>query len=245
MEIWPAIDLRGGKCVRLAQGDYNRETVFGENPVEMAVKFVEQGARHLHLVDLDGARDGKRVNNAAVAAIVSAIDIPCELGGGVRDEQAIEELLALGLSRLVIGTRALKDPDWFVEMCRKYPGQLSAGIDARNGKVATEGWLETSDTPAVLLAQKYAGEPIASIIYTDIAKDGMMAGPNLEAMVEMRGATAIPVIASGGVTTNDDVERLAAAGMHGAIIGRALYEGTITLPSALAAAARGDEQASR
>jgi len=239
MQIWPAIDLRGGKCVRLVQGDYNQETVFGDDPAGMAKQFVEQGAQFLHLVDLDGARDGRRVNNDAVAAIVSAVDIPCELGGGVRDEAAIEELLALGLARVVIGTRALKEPDWFVQMCHKYPGKLAAGIDARNGRVATDGWLETSETPAVSLADRFSGVPIASIIYTDIAKDGMMAGPNLPAMEEMRKATDIPVIASGGVSTESDVEDLSAAGLAGCIIGRAIYDGAVSITGAINAAERG------
>ena len=182
MQIWPAIDLRGGNCVRLLQGDYRRETVFGTDPTAMARRWVSEGAKCLHLVDLDGARDGHSVNRDAVAAIVQAMDVPCELGGGIRDEATIRDMLSLGLSRLVIGTKALKDPQWFRDMCRQFPNQLAVGIDARHGRVATEGWLEVSQVAATELARTLAGEPIAAIIYTDIAKDGMLSGPNLEAM---------------------------------------------------------------
>ncbi len=236
MEIWPAIDLRGGKCVRLQQGDYDRETVFGDDPAAMALHWGKLGAQHLHLVDLDGARAGRPANLQSVRAIVEAVDIPCELGGGIRNEETIRELLDLGLSRLVIGTLALREPDWFREMCGKFPGKLVLGIDAREGRVATDGWLETSDVKATELAAQFAGEPIAAVVYTDIATDGMLRGPNLPAMAEMQVAVAWPVIASGGVTAKENVARLAAAGMAGCIIGRALYEGTLTLPDALAAA---------
>ena len=236
MQIWPAIDLRGGKCVRLRQGDYERETIYGDDPAEMARRFVSQGATCLHLVDLDGARDGSAANLAAVKAITAAVNIPCELGGGIRDEVTIERLLAIGLSRLVVGTRALKEPDWFRTACRRFPGQLALGIDAKGGMVATDGWLETSSTSAIDLARQFAGEPLAAIIYTDIAKDGMLQGPNLGAMAEMNAAVECDVIASGGVTTGDDIRQLAAIGMAGCIIGRALYEGTITLKEAIVAA---------
>lgn len=236
MQIWPAIDLRGGLCVRLQQGDYQRETVFGDSPAQAAREWVEQGARRMHLVDLDGARDGRLVNGAAVAEIVAAAGVPCELGGGVRDESTIRQLLELKLCRLVIGTRALKDPEWFRAMCRAFPGKLALGLDARDGRVATDGWLETSDVSATELAADLASEPIAAIIYTDIARDGMMQGPNLPAMTEMCRAVPIPVIASGGVTSIEDVRQLAAAGLAGCIIGRALYEGNIQLAEAIEAA---------
>jgi phosphoribosylformimino-5-aminoimidazole carboxamide ribotide isomerase len=236
MQIWPAIDLRGGNCVRLEQGDYSRETVFGEDPAAMARRWVSEGAKYLHLVDLDGARDGQSVNRNAVEAIVLAVGVPCELGGGIRDENTIREMLSLGLSRLVIGTKALKDPDWFREMCRKFPDKLAVGIDARDGRVATDGWLEVSEVSATSLAGALAETPIAAIIYTDIAKDGMMSGPNFDAMAEMSQSVDVPVIASGGVTTVDDVERLARIGVAGCIIGRALYEGSLTLAEATAAA---------
>jgi phosphoribosylformimino-5-aminoimidazole carboxamide ribotide isomerase len=236
MQVWPAIDLRGGKCVRLRQGDYQRETVYGDDPAAMAGQWVSQGAKCLHLVDLDGARDGSRANFAAVREICQAAQVPCELGGGIRDEATIAAYLDLGLSRLVVGTRALKEPDWFRQMCRKYPQRLALGIDAKGGLVATDGWLETSSTPAVDFARQFDGEPLAAIVYTDIARDGMLLGPNLPAMAEMRAATKLPVIASGGVTGADDVRQLARLGLAGCIIGRALYEETLTLASALAAA---------
>lgn len=246
MEVWPAIDLRGGKCVRLQQGDYTRETVFGDDPAAIARHWVEQGARRLHLVDLDGAREGRPRNRAAVAEILNAVsdrsplppgeEIICELGGGIRDEQTIRELLAMGLQRLVIGTSAIKRPDWFRAMCRQFPRRLVLGIDARDGKVAVQGWLETSELAATDVARQFAAEPLAGVIYTDIATDGMLAGPNCQAMAEMRSAVDLPVIASGGVTTIADVAHLAAIPMAGCIIGRALYEATISLPDALAAA---------
>ncbi len=236
MQVWPAIDLRGGNCVRLEQGDYGRETVFGEDPAAMARRWGSEGAEYLHLVDLDGARDGRSINRDAVEAIVLAADVPCELGGGVRDENTIREMLSLGLSRLVVGTKALRDPEWFRAMCRKFPDKLAAGIDARDGRVATDGWLEVSDVSATSLAGSLAEEPIAAIIYTDIAKDGMMSGPNFDAMAEMRQSVDVPVIASGGVTTAEDVERLAGIGVAGCIIGRALYEGSLTLAEAMGAA---------
>ncbi len=236
MQIWPAIDLLGGKCVRLEQGDYARETVFSDDPVAVAKQFEAQGAKHLHLVDLDGARDGKPTNYEVVQAIVEAVDMSCELGGGVRYQPTIKALLGLGLQRLVLGTSALKDADWFREMCREYPKQLVLGIDARNGLVATDGWLETSETPATELAAEFRDVPLAAIVYTDIATDGMLTGPNVEAMAEMQKHVDTPVIASGGVTTADDVRQLAEAGLAGAIIGRALYSGTLTLGDALVAA---------
>jgi phosphoribosylformimino-5-aminoimidazole carboxamide ribotide isomerase len=236
MEIWPAIDLRGGNCVRLLQGDYSRETVFGRDPAAMARRWVAEGASCLHLVDLDGARDGRSVNRDAIEAVVRAVDVPCELGGGIRDEETIGQMLNLGLSRLVIGTKALKDPAWFREMCRRFPERLAVGIDARDGRVATDGWLATSEVSATELAREISREPIAAIIYTDIARDGMMAGPNFAAMDEMNRAVEVPVVASGGVTTADDVRRLAELGLAGCIIGRTLYEGKLTLAAALAAA---------
>jgi phosphoribosylformimino-5-aminoimidazole carboxamide ribotide isomerase len=235
MEIWPAIDLRGGKCVRLRQGDYSRETVYGDDPAEVARRWVDAGARRLHLVDLEAARDGSQANLPAIEAIVRAVDVPCQLGGGIRDEQTIERLLKLGLARLVVGTRALKEPAWFREVVGRFPRQLCLGIDAKGGLVATDGWLNTSATSAIELAGQFAAEPLAAVIYTDIARDGMLQGPNFEAMAEMNAAVDVDCIASGGVTTADDVRRLAELGLAGCIVGRALYEGTLTLEEALAA----------
>lgn len=236
MQVWPAIDLRGGKCVRLRQGDYQRETVYGDDPAAMARHWVGQGATCLHLVDLDAARDGGPANFEAVRQIVKAAQVPCELGGGIRDESVIDRYLQLGLSRLVVGTRALKEPEWFREMCRRYPQQLALGIDAKGGLVATDGWLSTSTTGAIDLARQFAAEPLAAIIYTDISRDGMLQGPNLTAMAEMNAAVDVPIVASGGVTTAHDVRELAKIGLAGCIIGRALYEGTLTLADALEAA---------
>lgn len=235
MELWPAIDLRHGRCVRLKQGDYERETVFGEDPAAMAKRWVDAGARRLHLVDLDAARgEPSDANREAIAAIIEAVDVPCQLGGGVRDDGSIRSLLNLGLRRLIVGSAALKRPDWFAMVCDANPGRLAAGIDARDGMVATDGWLETSTTKATELARdlRRRTEHIAAIIYTDIARDGMMSGPNIPALREMESATDIPVIASGGVSTMDDVRMLAESGTHAAIIGRALYEGTIDLAEA-------------
>jgi phosphoribosylformimino-5-aminoimidazole carboxamide ribotide isomerase len=236
MQVWPAIDLRGGKCVRLRQGDYRQETVFADDPAAVAQRFANDGARHLHIVDLEGAREGLPINLPSVQEILAAVDIECELGGGIRDEQSVNELLEFGLTRLVIGTSALTDPEWFRAACRKYPGRLVLGIDSRNGLAATDGWLNTSAVSAIELARQFADEPLAAIIYTDIASDGMLAGPNVAAMAEMQSAVNVAVIASGGVTTIEDVSRLATAGLAGCIIGRALYEGTLTLAQALRAA---------
>ncbi|MCO6459261.1 MAG: 1-(5-phosphoribosyl)-5-[(5-phosphoribosylamino)methylideneamino]imidazole-4-carboxamide isomerase [Pirellulaceae bacterium] len=241
MKIWPAIDLRGGKCVRLRQGDYEQETVFGDDPVAMAQSWVRQGAGQLHLVDLDGARDGTQGNRQALQAILSAVDVPCQIGGGIRDGQTIDQLLALGASRLVVGTQALKNPDWFRQMLEAYPGRLVLGIDARDGMVATDGWLQVSHTRATELAAQFGDEPLAAIVYTDIARDGMLAGPNLAAMADMKRSAAVDVIASGGVTTADDIRQLASLGLDGCILGRALYEGRLSLAEALAAAGGGNE----
>lgn len=243
MEILPAIDLRGGQCVRLRQGDYNQETVFGD-PLEMARRFVAEGATRLHLVDLDGAKAGRPVNHEVVRNIVITAGIPCELGGGVRDEGAIRLLLeTAGVDRVIVGTQALKQPDWFRAMVEKFPGQIALGIDARDSMVATEGWLDVSQTPAIDLARQYVGLDIAAVIYTNIANDGMMQGIDAATIDDLVALARLgfPVIASGGVTTVDDVQKLAAAArdeprLVGAIIGRALYEGTITVASAVAAA---------
>jgi phosphoribosylformimino-5-aminoimidazole carboxamide ribotide isomerase len=243
MEILPAIDLRGGQCVRLRQGDYNQETVFGD-PVEMAGRFVAEGARRLHLVDLDGARAGRPINQEVVQKIVAAAGIPCQLGGGVRDEGAIRLLLETsGVDRVIVGTQALKQPDWFRAMVQKFPKQIALGIDARDSMVATEGWLDVSKTPAIDLAGQYVGLEIAAVIYTNIANDGMMQGIDAATIGDLTAFARLgfSVIASGGVTTVDDIRKLARAArdeprLVGAIIGRALYEGTITVASAVAAA---------
>ena len=243
MQILPAIDLRGGKCVRLRQGDYNQETVFGDDPVEMARRWADDGIEWLHLVDLDGAKEGRPVNHDVVRQITAAVGIKCELGGGVRDEDSIRLMLdEVGVGRVIIGTKALKDPEWFREMAGKFPGKLVLGIDARNSMVATEGWLDVSETSAIDLAKQYADLDLAALIYTNIANDGMMQGVDEPTIADMQQLADLgfPVIASGGVTTLDDVTRLKAAAdaspnLIGAIIGRALYEGTINVADAVTA----------
>lgn len=202
----------------------------------MARHWVAQGARRLHLVDLDAARDGQGANAGAVRAILAAVNVPCQLGGGIRDEATIERWLDAGVARLVVGTKAVKEPQWLRDMARRYPARLVLGVDARDGWVATDGWRETSRLAATDLARQFAEEPLAAVVYTDIATDGMMAGPNVAAMAEMQRAVPLPVVASGGVASAGDVARLAGVPMAGCIIGRALYEGALTLPDALAAA---------
>jgi phosphoribosylformimino-5-aminoimidazole carboxamide ribotide isomerase len=235
--IFPAIDLRGGQCVRLRQGDYKQETVFGDDPADMARRWVGQGAAYLHLVDLDGAREGQPINGPSVRAVVAAAGVPCQLGGGLRSEAHVAEALSWGVARVILGTRALKEPAWLEELCRRHPGRIVLGIDARDGMVATEGWQNVSRTPALELARQCTAWPLAALVYTDISRDGMLQGPNQKALAEMAAAVPIPVIASGGVTTVDDVRRLAQLGLAGCIIGRALYEGRLDLRSALEAAA--------
>lgn len=233
MIIYPAIDLRDGKCVRLRQGDYNQETIFGENPAEMAQRWVREGAQALHLVDLDGAKVGKPTNKEAIQAIVKAVSVPCQLGGGLRTEADILEVFSWGVERVILGTRALQDPMWLRELAQKYPQKIILGLDAREGKIATHGWLQTSQSMVLDVAQEFAHWPLAGIIYTDISRDGMMAGPNIKGLAELARAVPLPVIASGGVTTLEDISELLHCGLAGCIIGRSLYEGRISLPAAL------------
>ncbi len=233
MQILPAIDLRGGQCVRLRQGDYAQETVFGDDPAQVARRWVEQGADYLHLVDLDGARQGHPVNGDSVRRIVQAAAVPCQLGGGLRSEEHIREVLSWGVERVILGTRALLDPAGCESMCRRFPGRVCLGIDARNGRVAIQGWEKESDRSALDLARSCASWPLAAIVYTDISRDGMLEGPNVEATAELAAAVSVPVIASGGVTTVEDVVRLTQRGLPACIIGRALYEGRIDLSVAI------------
>ncbi len=233
MEIWPAIDIRGGQCVRLYQGDYDKETVYSSSPAAMAEHWASLGAKSLHLVDLDGAKEGKRVNFDAIKEIVDRVEIPCELGGGIRSEEGIETYLGIGVHRLVIGTLALKEKDWFRAMAKKYPNRLVLGLDARNGMVAVNGWLETSQTPAVELVREFEDLPLAALVYTDIATDGGMKGPNFHEIEMMKETVRCPLVASGGVTRIDDIRRLAELKIPACIIGRALYEKTIDLKEAL------------
>jgi phosphoribosylformimino-5-aminoimidazole carboxamide ribotide isomerase len=231
--ILPAIDLRGGQCVRLRQGDFNQETVFGSDPAAMARRWVDHGATYLHLVDLDGAKQGQPVNGPSVCRIVAEAGVPCQLGGGLRTEAHIAEALAWGVARVVLGTRALKDAAWFEAVCRRFPGEIVLGIDAKGGMAATDGWQEVSERSALDLACQCRDWPLAALVYTDISRDGMLEGPNLEAIAELAHAVPHPVIASGGVTTLDDVRRLAHAGAAGCIIGRAVYEGRLDLREAI------------
>jgi len=233
MLILPAIDIRDGKCVRLQQGDYDQETIYADSPVEMAKHWEQQGAEFLHIVDLDGAKEGVPTNFSIVSKIVANVKIPIELGGGVRNQETIQRYLDSGVNRLIIGTLALKEVDWFREMCQQFPQKLVLGIDGRNGLVATEGWLETSQTLAIDLAKKFADLPLAALVYTDIAKDGMLQGPNIEEMEAMRRTVSIPLIVSGGIASLDDVRHLASRNFYACIIGKALYENKFRLAEAL------------
>lgn len=236
MELWPAIDLRDGRCVRLLQGDYAQETVFGDDPVAMVRSFVAAGARRLHIVDLDGAKDGRPTQAALVARMVRAAGVPCQLGGGVRTLEAARAYLDAGVARLVVGSVAIERPDLLVELAAAFPGRIVLGLDARDGRVAVRGWLETSSLTALDVARRHAALPLAAIVYTDIATDGMLSGPNLGALEEMARAVPLPVVASGGVATADDIRRVVATGCAGCIVGRALYEGRFTIAEALTAA---------
>ena len=245
MQIIPAIDIRGGKCVRLRQGDYNQETVFADDPVDMAKRWADDGAQRLHLVDLDGAKDGRPTNADVVRRITAAVSIPCQFGGGIRNDDAVRLMLDdVGVDRVIIGTQALKQPGWFRDLAEAHPGKIALGIDARDNMVSTEGWLEDSKTTVVELAKRDANLPLAAVIYTNIANDGMMQGIDSGTLDTMRQLCelGLPVIASGGVTTLDDVRNLAELhreqpNLIGAIIGRALYEGTIPIAEANSIAA--------
>jgi len=231
--ILPAIDIRGGQCVRLRQGDYAQETVFGSDPAAMARQWVDQGATFLHLVDLDGAKEGRPVNADSIQRIVQTAGVSCQFGGGLRTEEHIAQALAWGVHRAVVGTKAVTDLAWLERISRRFPQQIVLGLDVKNGKVATGGWLEVTDQSAFSLAQRCAAWPLAALVYTDISRDGMLAGLNIEPLAELSKAVDLPIIASGGVTTLDDIRRLAELGLAGCIIGRALYEGRLSLREAI------------
>jgi len=236
MDVIPAIDLLGGKCVRLYQGDYDQAQTFDENPVSVARRWADQGATFLHLVDLDGAKSGEPVNLGMIEAIIRAVDIPVQLGGGLRDRQTVANALAAGVSRVILGTVAVEKPELVQTLCEEFPNQIVVGIDARQGKVATRGWQETSALKATDLAIAMAKLGISAVIYTDIHRDGTLQGPNLEALRELANAVTVPVIASGGVSSVTDLLSLLAlepAGVTGVIVGRALYTGDISLKEAL------------
>ncbi len=238
MEVIPAIDLLEGRCVRLYQGDYEQSQVFDEDPVAVARRWAEEGATRLHLVDLDGAKAGKPENGQAIAAIARAVDIPIEVGGGLRDRDQVAALFDLGVQYAILGTAAVENPDLVGRLSTEFPGRILVGIDARNGKVATRGWLKTSEIDAIALAQAMTHQGAAAIIYTDIQRDGTLQGPNLDALRALATATEIPIIASGGVSSVTDLLSLLTLSPHGVsgvIIGKALYTGDIVLKEALRA----------
>ena len=241
MLLIPAIDLKDGRCVRLRQGDMNDATVFSDDPAETASKWVEQGARRLHLVDLNGAVAGKPKNESAIRAIVDAVGsrVPVQLGGGIRDLDTIERYLDDGISYIIIGTAAVKTPGFLHDACYAFPGHIMVGLDAKDGKVAVDGWSKVTGHDVIDLALKFQDYGVEAIIYTDIGRDGMLNGVNIEATVALAQSLRIPVIASGGITNLDDVRRLCAVedeGIMGAITGRAIYEGTLDFAAAQALA---------
>ena len=237
MILYPAIDLKGGECVRLAQGDMARATVYNPDPGAQAAAFKAQGFEWLHVVDLDGAFAGNAVNAAAVEAILKATDVPVQLGGGIRTLEAVANWLARGLARVILGTAALRDPDLVIRACKLFPGQIAVGIDARDGMVAVEGWAETSNISAIDLAKRFEDAGVAALIFTDIARDGLLTGVNVAATAALANAVTIPVIASGGLAGLGDIEALMAVEgtpIAGAISGRALYDGRLDPAAALA-----------
>jgi phosphoribosylformimino-5-aminoimidazole carboxamide ribotide isomerase len=236
MLIIPAIDLKDGKCVRLKQGRMEDDTVFSDDPVGMATHWVEQGARRLHLVDLNGAFAGTPIHGEVVKAIAAKYPaLPIQIGGGIRSLETIDAYVKAGVSFAIIGTKAVKEPQFVIDACKAFPGKIIVGIDAKDGLVATDGWAEVSTVKAVDLAKQFRDAGVSAIVYTDIARDGMMQGVNVEATAQLAREAGIPVIASGGVTNIDDIVRLKAVagdGITGAITGRAIYEGTINLAEA-------------
>jgi len=234
--VIPAIDIKNGRCVRLQQGQFSKETVFSECPEEMALKWVEQGAKRIHLVDLDGAFQGRPVNGAVIKRIIDAVPVPIQLGGGIRERHSLESYFSLGVDYLILGTVAQKDPDLVAWACERYPGQILLGIDARKNRVALEGWTEEVDLSPVDLAKSFEDVGVTAIIYTDILRDGMKAGPNVAATRTLAQAIQIPVIASGGISTTSDVLEVVALseyGVKGMITGRALYDGSLELSEAI------------
>jgi phosphoribosylformimino-5-aminoimidazole carboxamide ribotide isomerase len=237
MEVIPAIDLLAGRCVRLYQGDYQQSQVFNENPLEVALQWQSQGATRLHLVDLDGAKEGTTINLDVIKAIVQTLIIPVQVGGGLRDRISVERLFNLGVERAIVGTVAVENPELLQELCETFPHQIAVGIDARNGKVATKGWLETSTVEATDLAQQIS-DKAAAIIYTDISRDGTLVGPNLKALRELAQVSHVPVIASGGISSLTDLLSLLSLeslGVKGVIVGKALYTGKVDLKEAIQA----------
>lgn len=240
MILYPAIDLKGGECVRLLRGEMDAATVYNPDPASQARAFQDAGCAWIHVVDLDGAFAGEAVNGAAVRSILSAVDVPVQLGGGIRSRAHIDTWLEAGISRVILGTVALRDPELVIAACRDHPGRIAVGIDARGGKVAVEGWAETSEITATDLALKFEDAGVAAIIFTDIDRDGALQGPNLEATGALARALSTPVIASGGVSSLDDLRAIAKLdkdGVAGAIVGRALYDGRVDVVGAVRALA--------
>lgn len=233
MILFPAIDIRNGKCVRLIQGDYNQEKIYNDSPVEVAKQWQEKQANYLHIVDLDGAKTGESGNIDTIKAIAQQTTIPIQVGGGIRSLQRIDDCLKAGVDRVIVGTAAINDKNFLQRSVRKYGAQIAVSIDARNGYVATDGWTETSSVKATTLVKELEQLGVKTIIYTDILKDGMLKGPNFNELQEIKDATSINLIASGGVTTKEDVNQLKSMNLYGAIIGKALYDGTITFESLL------------
>ncbi|MBP7051230.1 MAG: 1-(5-phosphoribosyl)-5-[(5-phosphoribosylamino)methylideneamino]imidazole-4-carboxamide isomerase [Phycisphaerae bacterium] len=235
MDVIPAIDLRDGQCVRLIQGQYDRQITYNDDPAQQARRFYDDGARWLHIVDLDGAKEGRPINTASIAEIAELGLLKIEVGGGIRDEASIRELIDLGVARIIIGTKAVSDFEWFSDMAYRFKGRLVLGLDARGSMVATHGWLEDSSQPLLEFAAQADKLPLAAIIYTDITKDGMLTGPNIERTAALVDAVRTPVIASGGVKEAADIKKLIPIRVAGVIVGRSLYEGTLDLKDAIAA----------
>lgn len=229
MQIYPAIDIKNGQCVRLRQGRFDDMTVYGDDPMTVASKWVNSGATYLHIIDLDGARQGTSYNNEIIKRIVDKFNVPVQTGGGVRNMRDIEEKISLGVSRVILGTVAVKNPELVNEAVRAYGNKIAVGIDAMNGRVAVEGWEELSQVSALELCKQMCSYGVKTIIYTDISKDGMMVGPNIESTKEIINATGANIIASGGITTMMDLESVEGIGAHGTIIGKALYQGALKL----------------
>ncbi len=245
MIIIPAIDLKEGKCVRLLQGDFDRETVYSRTPADVARRWQDKGAERIHVVDLDGSKEGKPLNRKSIEKIVNAVSVPVQVGGGIRDIETVDAYLALGVSRCILGTVALKNRPLLVEACRRFPGHIILGLDARDERVAVEGWLERSDLSAAEVAKSYEGIGLDALVYTDISRDGMKTGVNVAATETLARTLSIPVIASGGLSGIGDIEALLEVrqpGIMGVIVGKALYDGAMTLEEAIATTKRGDRR---
>lgn len=235
-DIYPAIDLRDGKCVRLIQGDYNKETVYGDSPIDMARQFVDAGARWIHMVDLDGAKEKKPVNDSHVIQVAQQLDVKVQVGGGIRTKETVQYYLEQGVDRVILGSVAVQNPDFAKEMLATYKEKIAIGLDARDGYVAVNGWLETSEQTAVALGKEMAKHGAETFIFTDIATDGMLSGPNIDAIVTLAKETGTEVIASGGVSNIEDIEKLSqhrTDGIIGAIVGKAIYTGKVDVKEAI------------